>query len=166
MTAWLQTQGHAANRKRVRRLIQRMGLAAIYQPNRIYVADQVNNRVLGWHNTDSFENGARADLVIGQPGFLSRRFNNGGASAMSLYTGWRSGRLGGQSVRGRLGKQPGSGVPQSLHQGYEGRPGSWSGWKLCFGELQQGCGERRQPVWSLGRSAGLLGSPVRGRFGQ
>jgi putative transposase len=31
MTAWLQTQGHAVNRKRVRRLMQLMGLAAIYQ---------------------------------------------------------------------------------------------------------------------------------------
>jgi putative transposase len=31
MTAWLQTQGHAVNRKRVQRLMQRMGLAAIYQ---------------------------------------------------------------------------------------------------------------------------------------
>ncbi len=31
MTAWLHTQGHAVNRKRVRRSMQRMGLAAIYQ---------------------------------------------------------------------------------------------------------------------------------------
>ncbi len=31
MTAWLQAQGHAVNRKRVQRLMQRMGLAAIYQ---------------------------------------------------------------------------------------------------------------------------------------
>ena len=31
MTAWLQTQGHAVNRKRVQRLMQRVGLAAIYQ---------------------------------------------------------------------------------------------------------------------------------------
>ena len=31
MTAWLQSQGHAVNRKRVQRLMQRMGLAAIYQ---------------------------------------------------------------------------------------------------------------------------------------
>ncbi len=30
-TAWLQAQGHAVNRKRVQRLMQRMGLAAIYQ---------------------------------------------------------------------------------------------------------------------------------------
>src|SRR5215472_7631172 len=31
MTAWLQNQGHAVNRKRVRRLMQRMGLEVIYQ---------------------------------------------------------------------------------------------------------------------------------------
>ena len=31
MAAWLQTQGHGVNRKRVQRLMQRMGLAAIYQ---------------------------------------------------------------------------------------------------------------------------------------
>ena len=31
MAAWLQTQGHAVNRKRVQRLMQLMGLAAIYQ---------------------------------------------------------------------------------------------------------------------------------------
>ena len=31
MAAWLQTQGHAVNRKRVQRLMQRMGLVAIYQ---------------------------------------------------------------------------------------------------------------------------------------
>jgi putative transposase len=30
MTAWLQSQGHSANRKRVQRLMQRLGLAAIY----------------------------------------------------------------------------------------------------------------------------------------
>ena len=31
MTAWLQTQGHLVNRKRVQRLMQLMGLEAIYQ---------------------------------------------------------------------------------------------------------------------------------------
>jgi putative transposase len=31
MTVWLQAQGHLVNRKRVRRLMQRMGLEAIYQ---------------------------------------------------------------------------------------------------------------------------------------
>jgi putative transposase len=31
MTAWLQSQRHSVNRKRVQRLMQRMALAAIYQ---------------------------------------------------------------------------------------------------------------------------------------
>ncbi len=53
-------------------------------PNRIYVADWLNSRVLGWHDAESFVNGAAADLVVGQPDFLSRRCDNGGASAMSL----------------------------------------------------------------------------------
>src|SRR5438477_6105832 len=32
MAAWLATQGHGVNRKRVRRLMRLMGLVAIYQP--------------------------------------------------------------------------------------------------------------------------------------
>jgi sugar lactone lactonase YvrE len=40
-------------------------------PNRIYVADSDNERVLGWNDAAAFANGAPADLVIGQPDFLS-----------------------------------------------------------------------------------------------
>ena len=40
-------------------------------PNRIYVADSDNERVLGWNDAAGFANGAPADLVIGQPDFLS-----------------------------------------------------------------------------------------------
>lgn len=40
-------------------------------PNRIYFADAVNDRVLGWKDAAAFTNGAPADLVIGQPDFLS-----------------------------------------------------------------------------------------------
>jgi putative transposase len=35
MTAWLQTQGHMVNRKRVQRLVRLMGVEAIYQRQRI-----------------------------------------------------------------------------------------------------------------------------------
>jgi len=35
-------------------------------PPTIYVADTLNNRVLGWKNAASFANGQMADLVIGQ----------------------------------------------------------------------------------------------------
>ncbi len=37
----------------------------------IWVADTGNNRVLGWQNSSAFENGARADYVLGQRDFLS-----------------------------------------------------------------------------------------------
>ena len=41
-------------------------------PRRIvWVADTGNNRVLGWQNSSAFENGARADYVLGQRDFLS-----------------------------------------------------------------------------------------------
>jgi sugar lactone lactonase YvrE len=50
----------------------------------LYVSDFNNNRVLGWNDATSFTNGEPADLVIGQPDFLSSSQNNGGISASSL----------------------------------------------------------------------------------
>ncbi len=50
----------------------------------LYVSDYNNNRVLGWNDATSFTNGEPADLVIGQPDFLSNAQNNGGISASSL----------------------------------------------------------------------------------
>jgi sugar lactone lactonase YvrE len=44
-------------------------------PNRLYVADQFNGRVLGWNNAASLANGAPADFVIGQPDFFSTFVN-------------------------------------------------------------------------------------------
>ena len=38
---------------------------------RLYVADSDDSRVLGWHNASSFSNGQPADVVIGQPDFIS-----------------------------------------------------------------------------------------------
>ena len=35
-------------------------------PNAIFVSDTLNNRVLGWRDALTFQNGARADLIIGQ----------------------------------------------------------------------------------------------------
>ena len=51
-------------------------------PNRIYVTDVQNNRVLGWQNAASFANGAPADLVIGQPDFISNDCNGSSASGL------------------------------------------------------------------------------------
>ena len=40
-------------------------------PNRLYVADAGNNRVLGYLDAATFANGASADLVVGQADFVS-----------------------------------------------------------------------------------------------
>ncbi len=40
-------------------------------PNRLYVADTANNRILGYRDAHSLTTGAAADLVIGQPDFSS-----------------------------------------------------------------------------------------------
>src|SRR5262249_29725955 len=53
-------------------------------PNRLYVADTGNNRVLAWANVTPFFNGDPAALVIGQPDFFSSACNTGGVSATSL----------------------------------------------------------------------------------
>lgn len=48
-------------------------------PNRLYVADYDNNRVLGWRNARNFKKGTPADLVIGQADYTSAICNRGGA---------------------------------------------------------------------------------------
>src|SRR5689334_1004280 len=48
-------------------------------PNRLYVADYDNNRVLGWRNAKSFKKGTPADVVIGQADFNASVCNRGGA---------------------------------------------------------------------------------------
>jgi uncharacterized protein (TIGR03437 family) len=40
-------------------------------PPGLYVSDTNNNRVLGFHNATSFTNGQKADVVLGQPDFLT-----------------------------------------------------------------------------------------------
>src|SRR5208283_3332687 len=53
-------------------------------PNRLWVADTENNRVLGWSSLAAFSSHAPADVVIGQPDFTSNSCNEGGVSAASL----------------------------------------------------------------------------------
>ena len=54
-------------------------------PNRLYVADTDNNRVLGYRDAESFQNGARATWVFGQRGFTGSSPNQGGSiSAVGL----------------------------------------------------------------------------------
>src|SRR5208283_5198988 len=53
-------------------------------PNRLYVSDSENNRILGYKDVATLINGGLADLVIGQPAFSSNGCNNAGPSAGSL----------------------------------------------------------------------------------
>ena len=53
---------------------------------RLFVADSNNGRVLSWPNAPAFMNGQAADLVIGQPDFISNHPNDGGLSASSLFS--------------------------------------------------------------------------------
>jgi sugar lactone lactonase YvrE len=53
-------------------------------PNRLYVADSGNNRVLGWHDVTALANGAPADLVIGQSSFTSDTTAANAPSATTL----------------------------------------------------------------------------------
>jgi hypothetical protein len=53
-------------------------------PNRLYVADSQNNRVLGYKSVDALMSGQFADLVIGQPDLYSAACNNGGRTRYSL----------------------------------------------------------------------------------
>lgn len=55
-------------------------------PNgRIYVSDPDNHRVLSWPSARLLANGVAADLVIGQPDFVSAIPNNGGLGPSSLF---------------------------------------------------------------------------------
>jgi len=50
-------------------------------PNRLYVADYDNHRVLGWKNARNFKKGTPADLVIGQVDYTSAACNRGGTAS-------------------------------------------------------------------------------------
>jgi hypothetical protein len=54
MAAWLATQGHSVNRKRVRRLMRLMGLVAIYQhPNTSKAVVHVKRYDVAFMNTSA-----------------------------------------------------------------------------------------------------------------
>ena len=77
---------------------QGVAIDASVSPNRLYVTDNGNNRVLGWNNVTAFANGAPADLVVGQPDLFSNTCNNGGISASTLCLGVASPDGGGIAV--------------------------------------------------------------------
>jgi sugar lactone lactonase YvrE len=60
-----------------------VAMDASVTPNRLYVADSGNSRVLGYKNVATFVSGGAADLVIGQPDFLSGDCNQNNANASS-----------------------------------------------------------------------------------
>jgi len=62
----------------------RLAIDRSVTPNRIYVADTDNHRVLGWSSATGFANGAPADRVLGQPDFLTSGCNTGGLGAGTL----------------------------------------------------------------------------------
>lgn len=53
-------------------------------PNRLFVADTANSRILGWADAAGFANNAPATLVLGQSDLMSGGCNRGGRSATSL----------------------------------------------------------------------------------
>ncbi|WP_224363644.1 PKD domain-containing protein [Hyalangium versicolor] len=62
----------------------RLAIDRSVTPNRIYVADTDNHRVLGWSNATAFSNGAPADRILGQPDAASSGCNTGGIGAGTL----------------------------------------------------------------------------------
>lgn len=79
-------QGFTPNRLDARGLYQPWGVAVdtSRDPNGIWVLDSNNNRVLGWRDVSALRNGARADIVLGQPDAHTSTCNTGGISASSL----------------------------------------------------------------------------------
>jgi len=65
----------------------RVALDRSVKPPRVYVVEELNNRILVFHNTDVLVTGAPADAVIGQPDLSSALPNRGQGfpSADSLY---------------------------------------------------------------------------------
>ncbi len=67
----LRQQSQAPNLVEGRELNRPLGLAVDATRRIVWVADTLNNRVLGWRNSSAFENGAFADFVLGQRDSLS-----------------------------------------------------------------------------------------------
>ncbi len=63
---------------------QGIALDLSVNPPHLYVADTLNNRVLGWKNATTFANGAFADIVIGQNDLLTTTPQGPGNSASTL----------------------------------------------------------------------------------
>lgn len=51
---------------------------------KLFVADRDNRRVLRWSSADKLVNGSAAEVVLGQPDFVTRTRNTGGISASTM----------------------------------------------------------------------------------
>jgi len=51
---------------------------------KLFVADRDNRRVLRWSSADKLINGSAAEVVLGQPDFVTRTANTGGISAATM----------------------------------------------------------------------------------
>ncbi len=51
---------------------------------KLFVADRDNRRVMRWSSTDKIINGSPAEVVLGQPDFVTRTVNTGGISAATM----------------------------------------------------------------------------------
>ncbi len=60
------------------------GVAIDQSSGAVYVADTLNNRVLGWRSIASLSSGARADVVIGQVDLLSANAGGPGSAQQAL----------------------------------------------------------------------------------
>lgn len=71
-----------------RELFNPFGLALDLSTNPpgLYIADSANNRVLGFRNATSFSNGQKADIVLGQPDFVTTTQQGPGRSRTAGLT--------------------------------------------------------------------------------
>ena len=64
--------------------LARIAIDKSVSPNRVYVTDSNNNRVLGYSSISALTNGASATIVIGQPDLFSAACNIFGRTAQSI----------------------------------------------------------------------------------
>ena len=69
------------------RLSSPVALAVDLHSGRLFVVDKDNSRVLSWPDAPAFQNGAAADLVIGQANFVQTAPNQGGSVSPSSLAG-------------------------------------------------------------------------------
>ena len=65
---------------------QGIALDLTVNPPHLYVADTLNNRVLGWKSATTFNNGAFADIVIGQNDLFTTIGQGPGRSGSTLQS--------------------------------------------------------------------------------